>query len=145
VATELRAEIDIAASMAEVWEVLTDFSSYPEWNPFIVEAEGRLKVGQRLRVIIRPPGQKARTFRPTVRTYEPPRGFSWLGRLVMPGVFDGAHFHEIRPEEQARCRYIQSERFSGILTPFMGRVLLPTQRGFEEMCNALKARSERGP
>ena len=36
--------IEIAASPERVWQVLTDFASYPKWNPFILSLSGRLKV-----------------------------------------------------------------------------------------------------
>ena len=32
---ELHSEIEINAPVERVWEVLTDFASYPRWNPFI--------------------------------------------------------------------------------------------------------------
>jgi hypothetical protein len=143
VARQLRAAVDIAARQDVVWGILTDFGSYPEWNPFIVDAEGRLQVGERLRVVIRPPRAKARTFRPTVRRVDRPHAFSWLGRLGVPGLFDGEHVHEVQPLEGGGCRYVQSERFSGILVPFTGRILSATERGFHEMCRALKAHAER--
>jgi hypothetical protein len=143
VAKQLRADIDIAAPPQQVWRILTDFARYPEWNPFIIEAEGTLEVGQQLRVVIRPPGEKARTFRPTVRTIVPPRTFSWLGRFGIPGVFDGEHVHEVHPRESGGCRYVQSERFSGVLVPFTGTLLAATDRGFHDMCRALKERAER--
>jgi hypothetical protein len=142
VAKHLRAEIDIAASVEEVWRILTNFDRYPEWNPFILEAEGRLVVGQRLRVVIRPPWERARTFRPTVRRVDPPHAFSWLGRLGVPGLFDGEHVHELQPLEAGGCRYVQSERFSGILVAFTGKILSATEQGFHAMCRALKARAE---
>ena len=37
----LVSEITIAAPANAVWEVLTDFAAYREWNPFIVEAAGQ--------------------------------------------------------------------------------------------------------
>jgi hypothetical protein len=40
--------IDIASSPAKVWEVLTTFSAYSEWNPFLVSASGDAVVGSRL-------------------------------------------------------------------------------------------------
>jgi hypothetical protein len=144
VARQLRAAVDVAAPQDVVWRILTDFTSYPEWNPFIVEAEGQLQVGERLRVVIRPPGDKARTFRPTVRRVDPPHAFSWLGRLGIPGLFDGEHVHALQPLEAGGCRYVQSERFAGILVPFTGRILSSTEQGFHDMCRALKARGERG-
>jgi uncharacterized protein YndB with AHSA1/START domain len=45
---ELRTSIDIAAPPERVWEVLTQLAAYPEWNPFIVRAEGTVAVGERL-------------------------------------------------------------------------------------------------
>ncbi len=44
-AKEIHAELDIEASPERVWEVLTDFASFPEWNPFIRDASGGLKSG----------------------------------------------------------------------------------------------------
>ena len=32
---ELRSQIEIEAPADRVWQVLTDFATYPEWNPFI--------------------------------------------------------------------------------------------------------------
>ncbi len=61
---ELRSEINIASPPSAVWKVLTDFPSFPNWNPFIREASGSLKVGERLRVRSYPPGGRAMTFRP---------------------------------------------------------------------------------
>jgi Polyketide cyclase / dehydrase and lipid transport len=37
VAKQLDSSIDIDAGPERVWEVLTDFGAYPEWNPFMAE------------------------------------------------------------------------------------------------------------
>jgi uncharacterized protein YndB with AHSA1/START domain len=47
---ELRTEIEIKASAERVWQLLTDFAHFPQWNPFIRRAHGNLKLGQRLEV-----------------------------------------------------------------------------------------------
>src|SRR5918999_4725227 len=95
---QLHAEIEIQGSPERVWEVLTDFDAYQEWNPFMVEAEGRAVVGQRLRVRMRPPGRRRpTTFRPRVLEAEPGRRLRWLGRLLVPGLFDGEHRFSIEP------------------------------------------------
>jgi len=42
---EVRTEIEIAASASSVWQVLTDFARYSEWNPFISCISGELVDG----------------------------------------------------------------------------------------------------
>ena len=37
---QLQAEVEVHGSAEQVWEVLTDFAAYHEWNPFIVQAAG---------------------------------------------------------------------------------------------------------
>ena len=81
---ELRSEIEIDAPVERVWQTLTDFSSFPTWNPFIRRIEGELRLGSRLEVFIQPTGTKGMRFRPTVRRLEPGREVRWLGRLGIP-------------------------------------------------------------
>ncbi len=88
---EVFSEIEIQAHAEHVMEVLTDFASYPEWSPFIRRISGQPKEGNRLKVYIEPPGAKGRTFRPEVLKAEPSRDLRWLGRLLIPGLFDGDH------------------------------------------------------
>jgi hypothetical protein len=140
---EIRTAIEIEASADEVWKVLTDFAAFPEWNPFIRRAEGALVAGQHIAVTMQPPGHRPTSFRPEILSVEPARGFRWLGHVVMPGVFDGEHIHEIEALGPDRSRYIQRERFHGVLVPFFGGMLRDAQRGFDEMNAALKVRVER--
>jgi hypothetical protein len=37
---EIRTEIDIEASPPRVWRALTDFKTFPDWNPFVLAVEG---------------------------------------------------------------------------------------------------------
>jgi hypothetical protein len=137
----IETSILIAAPAARIWSVLMDFDAYPAWNPFIRRIEGEKKVGARLEVVIEPPGQKASIFRPTVIEVSPERLFCWRGSLPVPGFFSGAHRFSLA-EESARTRFVHSEEFSGLLVPFVGSVLAATERGFQAMNEALKARSE---
>jgi Polyketide cyclase / dehydrase and lipid transport len=61
-------QIDIAATAGRVWQILTDFLAYFDWNPFITEIEGRPEPGGRLRVRMCPPGRSAITVKPIIRS-----------------------------------------------------------------------------
>ncbi len=45
---EIEREIEIDASDEEVWDILSDFKAYPEWNPYITYIEGEMNLGKRL-------------------------------------------------------------------------------------------------
>ena len=139
---ELRAEIDIDADPDSVWAVLMDFEAYPEWNPFIQLIDGSQVVGASLRLRIQPPDSRGMTLRPHVTVVEPARAFGWLGSLGIRHIFDGAHRFQLEPIDGGRrTRFVQSERFRGVLLPFVRRsVLPPTLRGFEAMNLALADR-----
>jgi hypothetical protein len=140
---ELRSEIEIQASAERVWQLLTDFPSFPQWNPFIREASGAIRVGERLEVHIQPSGASGMTFRPTVLKAEPNRELRWLGHLLLSGLFDGEHSFTIEPLGENHVRFTQREVFTGLLVPLFARGLdTDTRRGFEEMNLALKTKAE---
>ena len=140
---ELCTEIEIQASDKRVWQLLTDFASFPQWNPFIRQAKGEAKVGARLVIHLQPSGASGMTFKPIVLKVEPNRELRWLGRLLMPGLFDGEHTFTIETLEANRVRFTQREVFTGLLVPLFARSLnADTRRGFAEMNQALKSRAE---
>lgn len=141
----LKTMIEIDASAERVWSVLTDFASYPQWNPFVRSVVGVPQKGTGLRIVIQPTGGRAMRFSPTVLVADTGRELRWLGRLLMPGLFDGEHAFVIESLGEHQVRFHQNERFSGILVGlFRASLDRDTRRGFEEMNHALKARAEQG-
>jgi hypothetical protein len=138
----LRREIEIDAPSSRVWQVVSDFESYPDWNPFIRSISGRRERGAKLEVRIAPPGGRPMTFRPKVQSLEEGRELRWLGRLLVPGLFDGEHRLLVEPLDPNRSRFVQSERFNGLLVGLLRGVLERTEAGFEQMNRALKQRAE---
>jgi len=135
---ELTTEIEIDAPAARVWQLLVGFEDYPGWNPFITSVAGEAREGESLRARV-----GGLPFRPVVLKVEPERELRWLGRLVLPGVFDGEHRFEIDPLGDSRVRFRQSERFTGVLVPLFWLFMRgATGRGFEAMNAALKRAAE---
>jgi hypothetical protein len=140
---QLHSQIEINASAERVWHLLTDFASYPQWNPFIRRISGEPTTGERLEVRLEPPESRGITIRPKVLSAEPNHQLRWLGHLFVPGLFDGEHSFVIQPLAEKRVRFVQREAFRGLLVPLLARSLdKSTLRGFEEMNQALKERAE---
>jgi hypothetical protein len=140
---QLRAEVEVEASPDRVWEVLTDFAAYRQWNPFIVQGAGQPVPGSRLELRMRLPGRRPITFRPQVVEAEPGRRLRWLGRLLVRGLFDGEHSFLLEPAGPGRVRLIQQEEFRGLLArPLLAGIARPTLEGFQRMNQALKDRVE---
>ena len=141
---ELTTEIDIKARASHVWEILTDFEKYPSWNPFIKKIVGEPKAGTRLEATMEPPGGKPMRFSPRVLVVRPGRELAWKGSLFISGIFDGEHHFIIEPISKSSVHFIQHERFSGVLVPFLWKMLdTKTRKGFAAMNKALKARAEK--
>ena len=136
--------VEINASPERVWGVLTDLPGHASWDPFITSISGALVPGQKLNVRIEPPGSRPTSFKPTVTSVVENRELAWLGRLVMPGLFDGAHRFTLEPT-QTGTNVLASESFSGLLVSLSPGLLHHTQQGFEELNAALKRRTEEGP
>jgi hypothetical protein len=82
------------------------------------------------------------TFRPTITAVENERRLEWLGRLLVPGVFDGRHSFQLEDLGQGRTRLTQTETFSGVLVAFTGKTLERTRAGFEAMNQVVRLRAE---
>ena len=140
---EIKHSIEIDASPERVWQVLTDFEQYPQWNPFMRRISGSIEEGSRLQVTMGASGKSAMTFRPVLLKVRANQEMRWLGRLLLPKIFDGEHSFALEPINQNRVRFTQSEKFSGLLLPIFARSMdADTQRGFAEMNKALKVRAE---
>jgi hypothetical protein len=138
-AKEITTTIQINAAPEKVWAVLTDFENYPQWNPFIKFIRGNVGVGNNITVRIEPPNAKGITFKPKVLSYTPCKEFSWMGKLFIRGLFDGAHTFKLTDNGNGTTTFIQSEKFYGILVPLFKKMLdVDTKNGFEQMNKKLK-------
>lgn len=140
---ELRTEIEIAAPPAVVWQVLTDFSRYGEWNPFLASVEGSLSVGSELQIVVSPPETREYHIVAKVVACEAERELRWRGNWGADFLFRGEHFFRLVPLEHGHTRFVHGEDFAGILVRWLGRRLTLVARGFVFMNQALKRQVER--
>ena len=142
---EIVTRIDIDAPPAEVWQVLVDFASYPDWNPLIRFIDGPTEEGAQLNMTLAPAGLKAKHVRPSVTRIERGRELRFKRRALLPGLFDREQALIVEARGEQGTRFVHRERFTGMFVPlFWGDVREGTRLAFELMNRALKIRAERG-
>lgn len=136
---EVVTEIDLRASAARVWSVLTDLASYGAWNPTIQSVDGVLAEGRRLRLNLRREALRQPSHGPVralksfvVRTWwalngmsisvlvtklVPDRELRWVGALPVAKLFEGEHFFRITERRDGGVHFTQGERYAGLLEP----------------------------
>src|SRR3989442_13874237 len=84
---------------------------------------GEVRTGAQLHVQLGPTGGRVMSFKPKMVNVETNREMSWLGRLLIPGLFNGEHSFTIQALDEKGVRFVQHEKFTGLLVPFMAKSL----------------------
>lgn len=134
----LNTSIKINATPQKVWEVLTDYDKYSEWNPFIKSISGNVDKGNQITVKI-----QEITFKPKVLIYKENSELKWLGNLWFKGLFDGEHRFHLINNEDGTTTFEHSEKFNGILVNlFSKKIDTEIKSDFELMNKKLKEQIE---
>ena len=142
-AKEVNCSIEINAPRERVWRILSDFSRYQEWNPFIVSVNGEAVQRSPLVVKIRPAIGGTMDFNLLLQSVSPPGDMIWLGQTLLPKLLDGRHFFHIESLSAKQCRFVQGERYTGLFLYFAWPILSwSVRRSFSDMNIALKLHAE---
>jgi hypothetical protein len=137
------AALDIEASAETVWEVITDFARYGEWNPFISACSTTLKPGDPIDLQVHLSPSTTRPQREWMLTHTPGREFSYRMKPAPLGALRSRRSHQISVLAPGRCRYDSHFELAGWLQPMVGALLgANLQRGFAGMNRGVKNRAE---
>jgi hypothetical protein len=132
----------IDAPKQQVWQVLTNFSAYHQWNPLYTEVEGKCLAGARIRVRVQM-GDRTLRYAPEIRTVVPQGELAWNEHLILRGLFDGEHHFVLESIDGGHTRLVQQDRYSGALVPPLMKLYQgQAEAGFRRMDDALKKRVE---
>lgn len=102
----------INAPVDQVWNVLTDFDRFPEWNPVIRRVEGRLAVGEAVRMTASSPdGEQPWTCR--ISRHRAGQEFAWQFTDRHLLLYRGEHTFCVIAIDAHTTRYIDVEAFHG--------------------------------
>ena len=132
-----RGEIEVAASPAIVWRVLTEIANWPSWNHDVKSAklEGPLAPGTRFRWKAGPG-----TITSTLQSVEPPHRIEWTGT-----TFGIKAIHVHRLEQQDGKTIVRSaESWDGLPVRLLRRSMAKSlQKAIDSGLSHLKIEAER--
>jgi hypothetical protein len=137
---EIYTDIVIRSPREVVWDILTDFGRYPDWNPFFVQASAQFRVGGRIDVTEVLANGKRLRFGATIADIEQGKTFQWEGRFLLPVLWHGRHVFSLHECGAGETLFIHREIYAGIASPLFG--LDRVAPCFEQMNRALKRRAE---
>ena len=138
------ATLDIDASAELVWQVITDFARYPEWNPFIPECRSTLKPGDPIDLKVNLFAGGPRPQREWMLTHTPGREFSYRMKPVPGGTLRSRRSHQVTPLGPGRCRYESHFELVGWLQPLVSGLLGGKLKlGFAGMTEGIKTQAEK--
>lgn len=135
--------LEVAAPATTVWEVVTDFARYGEWNPFVVGCASTLEVGSAIDMRVHVFDSFAQPQRETIFEHVPGQRFCYGLAGNALGALSSRRSHEVRSQGGRRATYCSHFELSGWLSPLVrglfGRNL---ERGFHKMTLAIGKRAE---
>ncbi|OPX59367.1 MAG: Polyketide cyclase / dehydrase and lipid transport [Methanomassiliicoccales archaeon PtaB.Bin134] len=78
---EIKGSVMINVPAEKVWTTVTDFSSYPEWNPYVTRMEGDLKEGGVFDVVVTLPERDDIKFKTTLFKMEKDKELRFKGKI----------------------------------------------------------------
>lgn len=134
--------IGIQAPAEIVWEIVSDFETWHQWNPLYRKAEGQLKIGTTLTLEQHLPGATPIVIAPVVQDWVPYEQLHWRSKRV-GGFVTAVRYLEIENMGPANSTFSNGELFMGLLLRFVSRdERRALKAAFTEMGEAVRDRAE---
>jgi hypothetical protein len=134
--------IGVQAPAEVVWEVVSDFEGWAQWNPLYRKAEGVMKVGSTLVLEQHLPGQPPTVIQPIVQDWVPYEQLHWRSSRL-GGFVTAIRYLEIESMGPANATFSNGELFMGLLLRFVGRdERRRLKAAFTQMGEAVRDRAE---
>lgn len=139
-----KVEAVIDAPQQAVWEQVTDFESYSEWNPFVREAHATFSVGEKIHFLEDIKQFGHHWLEAKFVSIDPFDSFVWKGHFAAPCLFSVRHSFLFEPIGENKTHFIQIHENSGLLIPYLALrgIYCASYRRYLDFNEALKKRCE---
>lgn len=130
---ETSISIIIKADAAIVWDLLTTASGYPRWNSTVTSIEGKIALGEKIK--LKSTLDPSRTFTLRVKEFEAEKRLVW-------GDGQGNRVYTIAENGNGTLTFSMTEKIGGLLFPMYARMIPSFDESFEQFARDLKKEAE---
>ncbi len=140
-----KTQIIIDAPQQLVWEQVTDFAAYSDWNPFVIEACGKFQVGGKIHFLENLKQFGQHWLNANFLAIDRPNSFIWQGHFGATFLFTVCHSFIFEAISEQQTRFIQIHENSGLLISYLAwrGVYCVSYQGYLDYNQALKERCEK--
>ena len=140
---EYKIEIKINTSKEVVWETITDFKDYPNWNTVLkMEQNESIIIGKKFKVTINNPNDKKSKFKAIAIKKEDYKSFAATQKMIGKWLFSATHYFIIKEIDKEHVMFIQKWKLTGILNSLFNKQIIKSLEHFKQMNDELKAKVE---
>lgn len=129
----------IKAGPDAIWPVLVDGASYPLWDSGVDRVEGRIALGQKIKVYVA--ANPGRAFPVRVAEVQSGQLMRWTGGMPL-GLFTGDRTYRLVPQGNGTTTFAMREEYRGPLLPLIWRSIPDLGPSFQQFADGLKRRVE---
>jgi uncharacterized protein YndB with AHSA1/START domain len=130
---ETSVSIGIKADPTIVWALLTNASGYPRWNSTVTCIEGKIALGEKIKLKSIPDAK--RTFKLKIKKFEPEKKLVW-------GDGQGNRFYTITKNGNGTLIFSMTEKIGGLMFPMYAKMIPSFDKSFEKFASDLQKESE---
>ncbi len=131
----------IDAPADRVWGLLTDASSYRDWNRAVVSIEGTIALGNTISLVSIVNRKRAFTLK--ITDVARPNRLVWSDGMPL-GLFKGERTYRL-DERDGATEFSMTEQFSGLLSGLITRAIPDLTDSFNLFADSLKSAAEVSP
>jgi uncharacterized protein YndB with AHSA1/START domain len=137
-ATRYHVERRIDAPPERVWSLLTDASTYRDWNRAVVSIEGTIAPGNTISLVSI--ANPKRIFKLHVTEVTAPNRMVWSDGMPL-GLFKGERTYLVMPREGV-THFEMTEEYTGLLAGAFTKAIPDLSKSFNVFADSLKSAAE---
>lgn len=136
-------EIEINTTKEKVWEVITDFNNYPNWNTVLnIEGSDSLTIDNKFDITIHKSEKKEYNFTGVVENFEEKNSFGLSKTFLAKWFSKMTHYFIIESIDEEKTKFIQKWKAQGFISSLFWKQICKDFEKFNKMNDELKKHIE---